>query len=181
MRRGTVNLLAFQAGWWGCVLAVRSNAPGTALLFTLVPVVLHLALATDRGRQAVFLVSAASIGYAADAVAVWAGALRFASPVPPPPWVAGLWLAFATLLTVALRSLRGHDWRAGIVGAVCGPLMYLAGSRLGIAAISPSTASVALLALAWSAALFAQNRLARVFDRRWASKSAETSTAEVVA
>jgi hypothetical protein len=67
-----------------------------------------------------------------------------------PFWITVMWLQFATLLHFALSWLSGRYLLSAVLGAVGGPMAYLAGEGVG-AAIFPQGRrySLTVLAFVW--------------------------------
>jgi hypothetical protein len=65
-----------------------------------------------------------------------------------------LWMLFATTLSSSMAWLAGRHRLAAVLGAVCGPLSYAAGARLGAIELPPhALASFAGIALVWGLAM----------------------------
>jgi len=106
-------------------------------------VALHLAFVVRPGARACELRLLACVGLAgaaADSALLAVGATAY--PAAPawwpaalvPPLIAGMWIAFGTLLRHSLAWLVGRPMLAAALGAVGGPLSYLAGTRFGAVA-----------------------------------------------
>jgi hypothetical protein len=168
--RTVANFLAFQIGWFSCVLGAAHGVPWLGLI--VVPCVLALAMwmSEDWKAEAILALAAASMGLAVDTTLIATGAF---APVPfgaPPPfsplWMVMLWVNQASTMNGCLAWLRGRYLAAAIFGAIGGPLAYLGGAKLGAAA-NPSTANLVILGITWSAAFPALLAVAaRVNNRR---------------
>ncbi len=144
-----LNALAYQAGWLACVLGGNAWAlsAGTLLL------ALHWWLVDRSARGWAMVVIAALLGLAMDLGWQRLGLLRFDGTVAGglPPWLAMLWLLFATTFAHSLAWLQARLALAALLGAVCGPLSYIAGIALGAAATRFPPWQVALaMAPAWA-------------------------------
>ncbi len=168
MSRLISNFVAFQLGWFGCVLGAANGTPAIGPVIVLAAAGLHLRLAARPVREAALLLAAAAIGLVFDSALVRAGWLSYPNGIlwagTAPYWIIALWVAFATTLNVSLRWLRGRPWIAAAFGAVGGPLSYLAGARLGAVEILDQQAAVAALALGWAAITPLLVALARRLD-----------------
>jgi hypothetical protein len=129
--RTLLNALAFQGGWFACVLGGTPWALAAGVL--VLP--LHLGLSRSRRREAAVLLVCAGIGIAHDLLWQRFGLLRFEGDAigPLPVWLAVLWLLFSTTLGHSLAWLQSRPLLAAALGAVFGPLSYCAGLRLGAA------------------------------------------------
>jgi len=137
------NFLLFQVAWFVAVDAAARGALWTGLAAMAVVVAVHLAWVSDRARELRFLLLAGLFGTLADTALAGIGATAYPSsraawPVAlVPPWISALWIGFATLPRFSLAWLVRRPWLAAILGAVGGPLSYLAGARLGAVSVSP--------------------------------------------
>lgn len=172
-----LNIAIYQVGWFVCVLAAAQGRPllGTALGLGLW--LLHLALSRDPVVEAKIGASCLAVGLVADSLQIVTGRLVFAEspwPLVPPPWVLVLWLLISAALRGALAWLSGRYLLAAVLGAMAGPLAYLAGEGLGPARLGdPRWLSVASVALEWGLAtpliVFLAQRLGsgRLTGYRW--------------
>ena len=175
-RRTTVaNFLLFQGGWFICVLGAAGGHPLLAALAGLVPVLVHLALVRQPGREARLLLAALALGLVIDSLHLHTGILRFPAggpfPALPPPWLLVLWLQFSTALHFSLAWLSGRPLVALAFGAIGGPLAYWAGVRLGAAGFGPDLGrSLVQIGIGWALAmvvlLAASTRTAPGADQR---------------
>lgn len=107
-------------------------------------VALHLALLTrrrQRSRELGYILAIGALGLVADSLLAALDLIRYPTSTESwpstivPPWITALWLLFATLPSHSLGWLRGRYVLAILLGAIGGPLSFLAGERLG--AIGP--------------------------------------------
>lgn len=162
-----LNFVAFQVGWFACVLGAAYRMPlaGTGIALTLV--VLHLARAAEPAAELKLIAAAAAIGLLLDPPLAAAGLIDFTSGAlfagTVAHWMVALWMVFATTLNASLRWLRDRAALAVVFGAVGGPLAYLAGEKLGALRLE-GTASIAAVATGWAIAMWLLILLARRFD-----------------
>ncbi len=135
MQRLVLNVVAFQTGWFACVLGVAHGWPaiGTALAFAIV--LLHLLLTPRRLPELRLILCVTLIGAVWDSLLAWRGLLVY-SPAPQglplaPLWILAMWALFATTLNVSLDWIKGRVLLAVLFGGIGGPLAYLSGQRLG--------------------------------------------------
>jgi hypothetical protein len=149
--RNLLNFALFQAAWFVAVSGVARGAGAvvTPLATVGALVVLHLAFVVRPGarrRELRLLACVGLAGTVADSLLLAAGATAYPN-VPEgwpgalvPPLISGMWIAFATLLRHSLGWLAGRPLLATVLGAVGGPLSYLAGTRLGAVAVGDQPA-----------------------------------------
>ena len=165
--RLVANFVAFQAGWFACVLGAGRGAP---LLGPAVCVVLLLAMLWAAPRRGAFLALLAAgglIGGAWDTLLSALGLFHFgtAQHAPLLPlWMLALWVIFASTCSESLRWLQGRMLLAAVLAAVAAPLSYLAGQRLGALAMPRPALALAAQAVGWALILPLLLHLARRLD-----------------
>ena len=129
------------------------------LMWTMVAVsAVSLARSTTiAGWVAITPVGLAVIGTWFDSMLVALGWVAYPSgqwhALLAPYWIISMWMLFATTLNLSLKWLRGRPWLAAAVGAVAGPLTYLAGTRLGAIEFVNQDAALAALGVGWAVML----------------------------
>lgn len=168
MSRLLVNLVAFQAGWFACVLGSANGYPWLGPIVVSVVVLLHLGLAVAPERELILIAIAGLSGAFMDSALVQTGWVSYVNGIiwvgTAPYWIVAMWLSFATTLNVALRWLRGRVWSAAAIGAVGGPISYLAGQQLGALEFVNSAAALTALSIGWALAIPALIWLSQRFD-----------------
>jgi hypothetical protein len=144
-----VNFVAFQIGWFACVLGAANGVPQLGPAAVLVILTLHLHRSVRPAREARLLLLAALIGMVWESVLTLLGLLAYPSgqfaPGLAPYWIVAMWPLFATTLNVSMRWLHGRLVLATVLGGMAGPLTYYAGSRLGgVVLVEPVTSLTAL-------------------------------------
>jgi hypothetical protein len=158
--RNLANFAMFQGVWLAAVLGAARGHMHLGLAAAGGMLAVHLATLDERSlparlRELGYVVAAGLAGTLLDGALGLAGWIRYPTSAPlwalptPPPWILGLWLAFAMLPRYSLRWLRPWPALAALLGALGGPLSFLAGARLG--AIAPgSHATYPVLALEYA-------------------------------
>ena len=154
LNRLLVNILAFQAGWFSCVLGAANGYPVAGPIAVLLAVSLHLALAYKPRNELVLLLLAAVMGALLDSLLLQTGWLTYPNGMlwdgTAPYWIVAMWLLFATTLNVSLRWLRRSYFAAAILGLVGGPLSYYGGATLGGLTFINMSAALTALAIGWA-------------------------------
>lgn len=149
-----LNFVLFQAGWLACVLGAARGWPGLGVLVVVIALGWHVARARRPRRELALVALCAASGAIFETLLVQSGWVRFESGMLledlAPYWMVALWALFATTLNVSLRSLRSRPMLAALLGAVGGPLAYLAGSRLGALQLDVPSAALLALVIGWA-------------------------------
>jgi hypothetical protein len=151
------NFVVFQAAWFGCVWAAAHGRAPLALLIAAVAVAIHLILSRDRLAELPVLLAATALGYLWDSAVTATGFITYPTDGGPsvwaPAWIAAMWALFATTLNTSLAWLRSRLVTATLLGAVGGPLAFLAAERLSALELTKPMAALALQGLGWSVLL----------------------------
>lgn len=166
--RKLINFLIYQIGWLVCVLGAARGWPWAGTAFALLALAWHLRQADDARAELRLVIVAALVGALWDTALAATGLVRFTNGVliegTAAHWMVALWVLFATTLNVSLAWLKQHLLGAAILGAVGGPLAYLAGARLGALSLPDSNLALPLLAIGWALITPLLCLVARRFD-----------------
>ncbi len=153
-RRSILNFVVFQLAWFACVLGGANDLALVGTLVVALAVGLHLWFAPRRMPEALLVLVVASVGFFWDSLIVSLGLMSYPAgnfaPGAAPHWIIAMWALFATTLNVSMGWMRGRPLLAGLMGAVGGPLAYLAGQRLGGVEMSDPGLALAVQALGWA-------------------------------
>ena len=163
-----INFIAFQLGWFACVLGAAHGHPWAGTGVALAIVAWHLGRASAPRPELVLILSAAGIGALWDSAIAALGWVHYPSGVliagTAPHWIVALWMLFATTLNVSLGWLKRSMPLAAIFGAIGGPLAYLGGAKLGAMEWVEQGAALAALALGWAVLTPLLLQIARRYD-----------------
>jgi hypothetical protein len=162
-----LNIVAFQAGWFACVLGGAHGWPWLGALVAAVVIALHLQRAARPRLEAMLIGLSGLLGFGADSLLTGMGLLRFPSgqfhPDWAPYWMVAMWMLFATTLNVTLGWLKPRPGLAALLGMIAGPLAYYGGAKLGGVSFANPAASLLAVAGVWTLAL----PLLLVIANRW--------------
>jgi len=163
-----INLVAFKIAWLSTVLGSGAGLPLLGPAVVLVAIAIHLRWAAEPGREFTLILLAGTIGLAWDSFMLAAGWIRYPNGIfvagLAPYWIVALWMLFATTLNVTFRWLQPRPALAAALGAVFGPVSYIAGAAVGaVELLQPSTVTLAL-AGAWALLFPGLLWLARTLD-----------------
>ena len=163
-----INIVAFKVAWVSTIFGSANEMPFLGPLAVMVAVAIHLWLAHEPRRELMLVVLCGAIGLVWDSVLVTAGWLvyptgTFISGLAP-YWILGMWMLFATTLNVAFRWLHTRLALAALMGAVFGPMSYIAGSAAGAVKLVQPTLALTALGAAWALLMPGLLVLARQLD-----------------
>jgi len=154
MKRSLLNFVAFQIGWFACVLSAANGLPLLGLLVVSLVVTLHVRFSEWRSHELILVGLSIVVGLVFDSLLVISGWLQYPSgvlfPGTAPYWILAMWALFATTLNVSMSWLKGKAFLASVLGAIFGPLSYMAGQRLGAIEFVNSQSAIIALAIIWA-------------------------------
>jgi hypothetical protein len=166
------NFVAYQVVWFACVLGAAHGHAWIGPASTLVFLIAHLA-SIDQIRSEIRLICLSIlIGFVVDSVLVRTGQVAFGDDAWPPGWqpywMLALWAAFAATLNHSMRWAASRPIVAAGLGAIGGPLAYLAGAGLGALTLSAAHVALPAIGLAWSISLYILSLAsATIVRQRW--------------
>ena len=169
MIRPVYNFMASEAGWFACVFGAVMGMPWFGPLVVLVLIYIHLRLVKRPGADVRLMLVALAMGLIADSALVASGLVSYPGgtwiPGIAPYWILAMWAVFSTTLNSSLKWLKGRLRLALGLGAVFGPLAYLAGEELGAIRLEAPMLAIIALAVIWAVSMPLLARLAS----RWNS------------
>ena len=148
------NFAVFEAAWFACILGVAHGRPLEGTAAVVVAIAWHVAISARPATELALVAALGAIGLVAESAVVAQGHVAYAAGQPvawlAPYWMVALWAEFAIALNVTLRWLKGKPLLAAVLGAVFGPLSFLAGVRLGGARFVDEAAALVTLVFMWA-------------------------------
>jgi hypothetical protein len=147
-----VNLLCFQASWFAAVLSAANGIAWLGPLVIALNLGRHLLDAEHPSYEALLLLAAAAAGAVFEFLPYESGWIDYPGHAAHvvPLWMIALWMNFATVLNVSLRSLRRRPWLLALFGAIGGPAAYWGGAGLGAMEWLQPLPALAYLAIGWA-------------------------------
>lgn len=150
MFANVANALAFQLGWFACVLGAAHDAAWLGVAVVALVVTVQVAMAPRPAGEAALAGLALLLGAVFEtALIVAGGVIHLGSPLLPPAWMLALWPLFAGTLNRSMGWLKGRWMLSALLGSIAGPLSYWAGSRLGALQVGDPVIFVAVLGTGW--------------------------------
>ena len=149
------NFIGFQIGWFACVVGAAQGYPLVAVAVASIIVILHLLRENNIYIELCLIVSAVFIGLIWESLLLASNWLSYSSSENnaffAPIWLVAMWALFATTINHSMAWLKDRYFLALILGAVFGPLAFIAGENLGAVVFFDRPMALAALALGWSA------------------------------
>ncbi|HEX2584014.1 MAG TPA: DUF2878 domain-containing protein [Steroidobacteraceae bacterium] len=150
------NFVVFQIAWFTCIGSVARNLSSLGLAVIAIAVGIHLISVRNRANALSLAAANLLIGIIIESILAMTHATQFDHSAlaigSAPLWMIAMWALFSTTLNVSMRWLRGRYVLATVLGAVAGPLSYLAGSKMGALSL-PLDYSLLIIGTCWAAAM----------------------------
>jgi len=148
-----VNFVGFQVGWFACVLGAANGNELLGMIIALSIVVYHVVSRADSIKEFKLVLAALVIGLLWETCVLNLSILHYPSHLEvsfwPPMWLIMMWALFATTINLSMGWLKGRWLLAMLMGAIFGPLAFVAGEKLGAVVFLDSTLSMITLAIGW--------------------------------
>ena len=148
-----VNFIGFQVGWFACVLGAANNKELLGMIIALGIVVYHVVSQADSINELKLVLAAVVIGLFWEAWVLNLNVLYYPSHSEAsfwaPYWLIAMWALFATTINLSMGWLKGRWVLAVLMGAIFGPLAFVAGEKLDAVVFLDSTLSMIILAIGW--------------------------------
>lgn len=152
-----VNAVAFKLVWAAAILGAANLSPWLGVWAAAAVLTGHLWAVPNKHKELRLVLLTALIGFSSDSLFAATGMLQYTSGQlvtwMGPVWIFGLWIAFGTTLNVAFRWLQNRWMLATVLGAVSGPMSYLAGSKMGAVSFAETTLAMISLSATWAVLL----------------------------
>ena len=157
--RNVWNALGYNFFWWiGVSSAVRGDVwTGLVAMSIFVGIAIHWTPVSERAIELRFLLVAMFVGWGIDSLLHNFGAILYPSSATAwpfftsPPWIAALWLGFATMPRYSLGWLKRRPlWFTAAFGAIGGPIAFYAGTKLGAIEAGFGLGTYAVLAVEYA-------------------------------
>jgi len=147
-----INFIFFQLIWFVCIIGAATNETHAAVAFSLLIILFHLYLTKDKKNELKILLLASILGFLFDGFLLKNELVLYAnhgwSYSITPLWIIVLWMGFAITLNSSLSWLKKKIKLSVLLGAIGGPLAYLAGEKLNaVTILSPN--AIIVIAIGW--------------------------------
>ncbi|MBA64195.1 MAG: hypothetical protein CMG55_00180 [Candidatus Marinimicrobia bacterium] len=130
------NIVGFQLSWWGCVLGVKSGIVYLGPVLMSIFLILHFYFYTSDYTEIRLIILFGLIGTMIDTSMAYYGIFNYNGTYTPttfiaPLWITSMWCGFSATVNHSLSWLKNRYFASILLGAVSGPLSYLAGVKFG--------------------------------------------------
>ncbi len=143
-----INFIWFQTIWFLAILFEDAY-----LLIILALLALHILFSKHKLEDTLLGLGIGIYGSLVDGVLLQSGLFAFSNQFAwfIPYWLVTLWIAFGMMLRTSLDYLQGRYVLSAILGAISGPLSYIAGERLNAVTFPQSSLlTVTVLSVIWA-------------------------------
>jgi hypothetical protein len=148
-----VNFIGFQVGWFACVLGAANDKELLGMIIALGIVFYHVVAQADSINELKLVLVAVVIGLFWETWVLNSDILHYPSHPDAlfwaPSWLIMMWALFATTINLSMGWLKDRWVLAVFMGAIFGPLAFVAGEKLGAVVFLDSTLSIITLAIGW--------------------------------
>lgn len=176
-------LALFQCVWLACVLGGANQLPWLGPVILVVFIVVLFKTLSLPASALWRITVLGMIGSSVDGLLSLGGVFQFPGAISnwSPPYLVALWIGFVANFEGPLSWLRGRYGLAFLLGALAGPLNYIAGMKFGAVTFGYSMTTTGLvLAIEWAlllpALLFLHSRLSPEKTMHHASRVALMSS-----
>jgi hypothetical protein len=149
-----LNFGFFQINWLGCIIGATTPYPWVFPLITVFYACIHFIYLSDLAKEIYFSICLFTIALVWEYLFVSSGYIiyngtDFLNIFGVPGWILGLWLMFILTINHSMLLMNRIFVVTPLLGAIFGPLTYLAGERLGAAILINKPASIIFIAISW--------------------------------
>jgi len=171
-----INILAFQIGWFACVLGGAHHMSWLGPIVVMAVMAWHFKHARILRCELLLAAIITALGFVFDQTLLSLHFLAYPQSAWPtgllPIWMVGLWLLFSSTLNTSLRWMRGRRMLSAAFGAIGGPMAYLGAAKLGAITVINQQGLLLSLAIGWAILMPTFMWLAALFDGYASKESA---------
>jgi hypothetical protein len=148
------NFALFHVGWLACVVGAASNMSVLGSTIAVLLIAVHLYRVANFRAELYLILAAVVIGFTWETFLLtqqwlaYAGATLNSSLAPY--WLVVMWALFATTINVSMSWMKNRWLLAVVMGAIFGPMAFIAGEKLGAVEFLDSQRALIALAVGWS-------------------------------
>ena len=172
------NIGLFKIGWLACVYGAASGLAVEGCLLALLIVTFTVKRAANVQAELLTVALITLIGLAWETLVasqhlmIYVGQTdsQLSGPVLAPFWLVVMWALFATTINQSMGWLKERLIVAAGLGAIFGPLAFVAGEKLGAVVFLNEPAAMTVLASGWAILMPAVCVVARIVETRYSAQ-----------
>ena len=149
-----LNFAIFHIGWLACVVGAGTGRALEGSLIAMLLIAIHLLRTEHKRNEILLIIAAVLIGFTWETLLVLQGSLSYQGVIAgaefAPYWLVVMWALFATTINSSMAWMKQRWLLAAAMGAIFGPMAFLAGERLGAVQFVNYPAALAALAIGWA-------------------------------
>ena len=154
IKANAINFIFFQLNWFACVLGANSPYPWLFPIFTLVYTWYYLSHLSHYKTEKKLIAFVLAVALAWELSVQWLDVMNYKGQMvnlaSTPIWIYALWLGFALTLNHSMKWISSVRWAPPILGAIFGPLTYLAGAKFGSVSFTNLNFSIIYTSISWA-------------------------------
>ena len=147
------NIVGFQIGWWMCALGAKNGLDYLGPIYMVFFLVIHMIFFSEKKFEIILVIFGVILGSFVDTSFKYFNIINYlpaSSSFLAPLWIVAMWAGFCATLNHSLSWLKDKHIISFLMGAIFGPLSYVAGEKMGIIFfIASHLYTLVLLAIVW--------------------------------
>ena len=146
------NIIGFQGCWWACVLGVKYNFPYLGPILMSFFLIIHFLYYTFNDKEYIFIALSALLGTIVDSLFLNTQLIQYNGLTfnfLAPFWIIAMWAGFGATVNHSLVWLDNKYFLGFLLGAVSGPLSYIAGLKFEAINFNSTYLSIGILSISW--------------------------------
>lgn len=148
------NFAVFQIGWFACVLGAATNMSLLGSTIAVLLIAIHLSRVADLRAELYLIAVAITLGFLWESLLLsqqWlAYAGSSAGSIFAPYWLVVMWALFAITINVSMAWMKNRWLLAVVMGAIFGPMAFIAGEKLGAVEFLDNQRALIALSCGWA-------------------------------
>jgi len=146
------NIFGFQLCWWACVLGVKYENPYIGPALMSIFIFIHFRYCVIEKKEYSFIIVSTLLGTLVDSIFLNTTLIEYNGLTfnfIAPFWIIAMWAGFSATVNHSLDWLKNNYLFCFLLGAISGPLSYVAGLKFNAISFDLSITVVSILAISW--------------------------------
>ena len=172
--KNILNIIGFQIGWWVCALGAQNSLDYLGPLYMATFIIIHMRFISKKYSEFILILFGIFLGLLVDSSFKYFNIINYSSinfnSYYAPSWIIAMWAGFCATLNHSLSWLKTRILASFFLGAIFGPLSYVAGLNMNIIFfISSKSKAIFILAIVWGISIpglfWINNKLSLMFKK----------------